>query len=140
MSDSQGDIWSQWLLHRRFGGDPRQLQRALEFLSPIRDKVLTHAKLGEGEVLLDVGCGDGLIAFGALERVKTCSVIFSDISQDLLDHVQAIARETHLLPRCRFLRASAEDLSALPDATVDVVTTRSVLIDVAAKRQAFAEF
>jgi len=101
---------------------------------------LTHAKLGEGEVLLDVGCGDGLIAFGALERVKTCSVIFSDISQDLLDHVQAIARETHLLPRCRFLRASAEDLSALPDATVDVVTTRSVLIYVAAKRQAFAEF
>jgi arsenite methyltransferase len=32
------------------------------------------------------------------------------------------------------------DLSALPDATVDVVTTRSVLIYVAAKRQAFAEF
>jgi hypothetical protein len=36
--------------------------------------------------------------------------------------------------------ASAEDLSALPDATVDVVTTRSMLIYVAAKRQAFAEF
>jgi arsenite methyltransferase len=45
-----------------------------------------------------------------------------------------------LLDRCTFLRASADDLSALEDASVDVVTTRSVLIYVSAKQQAFQEF
>ena len=35
--------------------------------------------------MLDVECGDGLIAFGALDRVgEEGVVIFSDISQDLL--------------------------------------------------------
>jgi ubiquinone/menaquinone biosynthesis C-methylase UbiE len=45
-----------------------------------------------------------------------------------------------LLDRCQFLLAPAEDLSVLEDASVDVVTTRSVLIYVSAKQQAFSEF
>lgn len=134
-------MWSQWLLHRRFSGDQSALQEALtKYLYPCRDKVLSHANLGEGETLLDVGCGDGLIAFGALEKVGTSQVIFSDISQDLLDHSRSLARQMNLLERCQFLNASADDLSSIADATIDVVTTRSVLIYVSAKQQAFNEF
>ena len=141
MANSHKDMWSQWLLHRRFGGEKSAMQEALtKFLYPIRDKVLSHANLGEGETLLDVGCGDGLIAFGALEKVDASRVIFSDISQDLLDHAQALARQMNLLERCQFLNASADDLATITDATMDVVTTRSVLIYVSAKRQAFNEF
>lgn len=134
------DIWSQWLLNRRFGGDPQRMQTVLDYLYPVRDKVLSNANLAEGETLLDVGCGDGLIAFGALEKVKSSKVIFSDISQDLLNHVQTIAQEMGVMDRCQFLLASADNLSALDDASVDVVTTRSVLIYVSAKQQAFNEF
>jgi arsenite methyltransferase len=134
------DIWSRWLLHRRFGGDPQRLQTVLNYLYPVRDNVLDHANFAEGETLLDVGCGDGLIGFGALDRVKTGQVIFSDISPELLNHVRAMAHEMGVLDRCQFLLASADDLSALDDASVDVVTTRSVLIYVAAKQQAFKEF
>jgi ubiquinone/menaquinone biosynthesis C-methylase UbiE len=111
-----------------------------KYLYPVRDEVLSHASVNEGETLLDVGCGDGLIAFGALERVRTGNVIFSDISQDLLNHAQAIARDMQVISRCEFLRASADDLSALKDSSVDVVTTRSVLIFVPAKQKAFNEF
>ncbi|MCE7941971.1 MAG: class I SAM-dependent methyltransferase, partial [Chlorobi bacterium CHB1] len=136
MQTSQ-DIWSQWLLNRRFGGDPQRMQTVLDYLYPVRDKVLSNANLAEGETLLDVGCGDGLIAFGALEKVKSSKVIFSDISQDLLNHVQTIAQEMGVMDRCQFLLASADNLSALDDASVDVVTTRSVLIYVSAKQQAF---
>ncbi|MCS6883619.1 MAG: class I SAM-dependent methyltransferase [Chloroflexaceae bacterium] len=134
------DIWSQWLLNRRFSGDPQRKQAALDYLYPVRDKVLSNANLTEGETLLDIGCGDGLIAFGALERVKTGKVIFSDISQHLLYHAQTIAREMGVLDRCQFLLASADDLSALDDVSVDIATTRSVLIYVSAKQQAFKEF
>ena len=141
MTKSNQDIWSQWLLHRRFGGDQAALQESLtKHLYPIRDKVLSHANLAENETLLDVGCGDGLIAFGALEKIKSGYVVFSDISQDLLDHAQSLVREMNLLDRCRFLNEPADDLSSITDATIDAVTTRSVLIYVSAKQQAFNEF
>lgn len=134
------DMWSEWLLHRRFGGDAQRMQAVLDFLRPVRDKVLDNARLAEGDTVLDVGCGNGLIAFGALERIVSGTVIFSDISQDLLDHAESLAHEMGLLDRCQFVLAPAEDLSALADASVDVVTMRSVLIYVAAKQQAFKEF
>lgn len=87
------DQWTEWLLHRRHGGDPEQLQRTLAFLYPVRDQVLDSARVADSETVLDVGTGDGLIAFGALERVGAEGrVIFSDVSQDLLDHARDLAQ------------------------------------------------
>lgn len=141
MAESRQDIWAEWLLRRRFRGDREQMQSVLEkHLYPIRDRVLNDANLSDGKILLDVGCGDGLIAFGALEKFSMQRVIFSDISQDLLGHSESIAREMQVLDRCQFLNASAEDLSAIPDRSVDAVTTRSVLIYVSGKQKAFDEF
>ena len=136
----QRDLWSEWLLNRRFGGNAEQMKATMDYLHPVREKVLHHASLGEGERLLDVGCGDGLIAFGALEKSKTVRVIFSDISQDLLNHAQTLAHQMDILDRCQFIQMPVENLSPILDASVDVVTTRSVLIYVAAKQQAFSEF
>jgi arsenite methyltransferase len=140
-SDGIQDQWAQWLLQRRHGGDAGHQQAMLKELLAIRDQVLQHASIAAGETLLDVGAGDGLIAFGALPLVgEHGQVIFSDISQDLLDHCQALAGQMDVLERCRFARASADDLAPFADASVNVVTTRSVLIYVSAKRQAFHEF
>ncbi len=79
VQNSSQDIWAQWLLKRRFGGDPERMKLAMEWLYRVRDKVLSQVHLKENETLLDVGCGDGLIAFGALEKFPGCHVIFSDI-------------------------------------------------------------
>jgi arsenite methyltransferase len=67
-------------------------------------------------------------------------VIFSDISQDLLDICRGFAQDTGNLDRCRFLKAHAEDLAVFQSASVNVVTTRSVLIYVKAKEAAFKGF
>jgi ubiquinone/menaquinone biosynthesis C-methylase UbiE len=140
MSQASHDIWSKWLHHRRDGGDPDRKRKNMELLRSVREKVLDNAKLKEGDTLIDVGCGEGLIAFGALERARTVEVIFCDVSQDLLDIAQSIAKELALEDRCRFLNASADDLSQLKDASVSVLTTRSVLIYVADKASVFREF
>ena len=134
------DMWSRWLLERRCGGDEQQLARLLAELAPIRDKVLENSRLREGETLLDVGCGDGLIAFGTLDQVAASQVIFSDISQELLDHAQRHAQDMNVESRCRFVRASAESLTKITDGAVDAVTTRSVLIYVEDKQAALDEF
>ncbi len=123
------DKWAEWLLDRRHGGDPDALRATLEHLGRVRDRVLDAAEIRPGEVVLDVGCGDGLIAFGALERVGADGhVVFSDISDDLLATCRERAADVGALDRCSFVRASAEALEGIADESVDVVTTRSVVI------------
>jgi arsenite methyltransferase len=136
------DRWHRWLLDVRFGGDAAQREKDLrEFLYPVRDTVLDQAQLRPGDAVLDVGTGDGLIAFGALERLGPSGhVVFSDISQDLLDHCRQAAAAEGLLDRCQFVLASADSLTGVPDGSVDVVTTRSVLIYVKDKAAALREF
>jgi arsenite methyltransferase len=136
------DRWHRWLLDVRFGGDTAYREQNLtEYLYPARDTVLDKARLRPGDTLLDVGTGDGLIAFGALERLGPAGrVIFSDVSQDLLDHCRKAADAEGLLDRCRFLLAAAESLTGVADASVDALTTRSVLIYVKDKAQAMREF
>src|SRR5712691_8355859 len=130
------DRWAEWILSRRFGGDAAAAEATLRNLGVVRDRVLERAELKEGETLLDVGCGDGLIAFGALDR-GAGRVIFSDVSQDLLDMSRDLAGGD---PRCEFVQAGAEDLAPIADESVDIVTTRSVIIYVEEKRRAFTEF
>jgi arsenite methyltransferase len=141
MRDS-ADRWHRWLMDVRFGGDAAYRERDLiEVLYPVRDAVLDKAQLVPGDTLLDVGTGDGLIGFGALERTgATGHVIFSDISQDLLDQCRKIAAAEDVLDQCSFVLAAADDLSRIPAASVDVVTTRSVLIYVKDKLTALKEF
>ena len=67
-------------------------------------------------------------------------MIFSDISQDWLDHCRKAAEAEGVLERCRFLHAPADQLSAAAAGSVDVVTTRSVLIYVKDKAGAPREF
>jgi arsenite methyltransferase len=141
MSDGP-DRWHRWLLDVRFGGDAAARQQDLSgYLYPVRDIVLDRARLQPGDTLLDVGAGDGLIAFGALERLgPSGQVIFSDVSADLLEHCGRAAAAEELADRCRFVLASADSLDGVDDASVDVVTTRSVLIYVKDKAAALREF
>jgi len=113
----------------------------LSILSQIRDTVLQNARIAQGNILLDVGCGDGLIAFGALPLVgEGGKVLFCDISQNLLDHCHALAQQMGVLDRCQFLQASADNLHMIESNSVDAVTARSVLVYVQDKKQAFREF
>jgi arsenite methyltransferase len=135
------DKWSRWLLETRFGGDEKIAELSLWMLRQIRDTLLEKAALKEGQVLLDVGAGDGLIAFGALEKLGPSGrVILADISRPLLDQAREAAEKMGVIDRCEFVEASAEDLSAIATESIDVVTTRSVLIFVEDKLRALKEF
>jgi arsenite methyltransferase len=137
----EGDKWSRWLAETRFGGDKKAAELQTRGLIRVRDTLLKKAGLAEGNVVLDVGAGEGLIGFGALEKVGASGrVIFSDISDACLEKTRAAAEQMGLLDQCSFVRASAEDLGAIESSSVDLVTTRSVLIYLNDKKRALAEF
>src|SRR5919106_2292598 len=119
MVERAQDPWARWVLERRNA----------EARGDFRDRVLANVDVRAGDVLLDVGTGDGLIGFGALPLTGLSGkVIFSDISEELLDHCRRVAVESGVADRCEFRRMSADDLDGIADASVDVLTTRSVLI------------
>lgn len=141
VSDPAGDKWSDWLLRRRHGGDPQFETVVRSAVETIRDRVLDGAALSTGMVLIDVGTGDGLIAFGAFERVgPSLTVEFVDVSASLLNRAEERAMEYGVWGRCKFLRTSAEKLDGVADASADALTTRAVLAYVADKAGAIRQF
>jgi ubiquinone/menaquinone biosynthesis C-methylase UbiE len=137
------DRWAQWVLSTGHGGDPEGKRRKFELLQPVKQRVLDNAAIQPGEVVLDVGTGDGLIGFGALDLVGANGrVIFSDISPELLSECRSTAGALGVSERCDFVVASADDLEAFPSGSVDVVTTRSVVmyLPFQQKQAAFREF
>ncbi len=136
--EKAADQWSQWLLHQRFGGNEDVRQRFMAYLEPIRDRVLDSAHLNADATVLDVGCDDGLLGFAALDRVgKRGTVIFSDLSADLLDTCRSMAEATGVTERCQFVSACLPTLDGLSDRSVDAAVLRSVLIYVEDKPAAF---
>ena len=130
------DCWADWVTRMRPGSESENSDHPHWRW---RDRVLDAAEPIVSQTVLDVGCGEGLVAFGALDRGAR-EVVFVDVSENLLEFCRAEADERGSLDRCRFIRASAERLTPLGPASVDVVTTRSVLIYVGDKEAAFREF
>ena len=136
-----GDEWSQWLLHGRFGDDPGLARDMQGDLHDLADRVLQMAAPRGGETLLDVGTGDGLVALRAIAQAGPgLQAWLGDISQTLLDHARARAQAQGVQAQCRFFCLSADRLEGIADASVDIVTTRSVLAYVQDKGRALAEF
>jgi arsenite methyltransferase len=131
------DRWASWLAERRFGGSDEARRESQQLFQEFRSRVLDGARITAGETVLDVGCGEGLIGFGALELVgPNGKVIFSDVSEDVLNVCRSIAAGD---ARCEFVRASADDLP-FDDRSVDVITTRSVVMYLEDKEATFREF
>lgn len=135
------DVWSNWLLHGRDAGDPKLRRTVHARVDGYVDRLLDGARLAPGESLADIGSGEGHVAFRAIERVgPTLRVCLSDVSEPMLRHAQALAVERGVQGQCTFVRCAADRLEGMSDASVDVVTTRSVLAYVQDKTAALREF
>ncbi len=135
------DLWSQWLLHGRDAGDPHLKQTLRTVVGRYIDRLLDGARLSPGETLADIGSGEGVVAFRAIERVgPTLRVCLTDVSEPMLRHAEARASALGVRGQCAFLCCPADRLAGLADTSVDVVATRSVLAYVADKTAALREF
>lgn len=135
------DVWFDWLLRHRHGNDPEYEAKARPILDGYVDWVLDKSRLSYGMTFVDVGTGDGALAFRAIERIgRSLKVFATDLSLPLLQYAEKVARNRGVLEQCRFIHCPAHDLSGIPDHSVDVVATRAVLAYVEDKPAALKEF
>jgi ubiquinone/menaquinone biosynthesis C-methylase UbiE len=89
-------------------------------LLPAQDVLMTLAALGNGERVLDIACGTGLVTFRAAERVgPTGAVVATDISERMVQYTtREAARRGLAHVQCR--RMGAESLE-FPPASFDAV-------------------
>ena len=138
--DLESDVWSEWLLHHRHAGDSAYGRVVQAVVEGYADRVLQGAPLAAGMTLVDIGAGEGLVAFRAIERIgPSLRVILTDVSAPMLRHAESVAQQRGVRAQCTFLECTAEKLTGIDDASVDVVATRAVLAYVADKKAAFAE-
>ena len=113
----------------------------LSRLAEVRDQILDRAALRPGDTVLDVGTGQGLLGLAALEHTGPAGrVIFSDISEPVLDDCRNAVAGAGATHRSSFVRASAADLAAIETASVDVVVERAVLLFIEDRARAFSEY
>jgi arsenite methyltransferase len=135
------DAWSQWLLHGRHADDPQLREAVRAIVDRYIDRVLDGARPAPDETLADIGSGEGLLAFRAIERAgPTLRVWLTDISEPMLRHAEEQAIGRGIRDQCRFLCRPGDRLEGIGDASVDAVTTRSVLAYIPDKTAALREF
>lgn len=133
------DPWADWLIQARDADmNDEQIQARLRRFHWIRNLVLDGARIREGDRVLDIGAGIGLICLGAAERAgPEGRVVALDISADALARCRS---EAETLGETT-LSCIAGDGARLPfaDGSFDVTLARSVLIFIADKRTAASE-
>lgn len=132
--------WTDWLINSRFSYmSETQKQQTLLWLIEVRDKILERAKLKAGDIVIDIGSGTGLLAFGAHMLLEgNGKVIVSDAFSDCVDACQRIAVHCGITDNMDFIQTDATDIN-LPDNSVDVAVMRSVLVHILEKRKAITE-
>src|SRR3989339_897946 len=132
--------WVEWLNNSRFKYlTQEQKEQTLRWLFQVRDKVLGRANLKPDDVLIDIGTGTGLLAFGAYDILKDSGkVIASDAFEACIKECEEIAKSCNITENFEFLVSPANDIN-LADNFVDVAVMRSVMVHIVDKLSVIKE-
>ncbi|MDE1906831.1 MAG: methyltransferase domain-containing protein [Rhodospirillales bacterium] len=130
------DCWSSWLNHGRDGGNAAMRAHVAVQTAAFAEKILNPVQTPPA-TMLDIGSGDGLMAWAALSRWPRIDITMTDISPALLSQARMEAANRGAASQCNFVLANAETLKSIADNSQDLVTSRSALAYVADKPASF---
>jgi arsenite methyltransferase len=140
MSDAVKN-WTEWLKESRFSYmDEAQKEQTILWLFSVRDKILDRAGLKAGDIVIDIGTGTGLLAFGAYERLNGNGVVIAtDKFEDCILECEKIIAKSDISDNFLIQQCPADNIP-LQDNAVDAVVMRSVLVHILDKSPSINEF
>jgi len=140
MSDAVKN-WTEWLKESRFSYmDEAQKEQTILWLFSVRDKILDRASLKAGDIVIDIGTGTGLLAFGAYERLNENGVIIAtDKFEDCILECEKNIAKSGISNNFLTQQCPADNIP-LMDNAVDAVVMRSVLVHILDKSPSINEF
>lgn len=88
-------------------------------LKPAQDVLLEMANLKDGEDVLDVACGTGLVTFRAAKQIGSGKITGIDISEKMIQTAGQISQSINV-SNVNFICMDAEDIN-LPESSFDAV-------------------
>jgi len=134
------DNWTEWLKSTRFSYmSDAQKSQTINWLVNVRDNILNIAQIMPMDTVLDIGTGNGLLAFGAYELISPSGkVIASDKFENCLEECKKFAHDSNIKD-IDFLQSDANNIN-LPENSVDVIVMRSVLVHIIDKQKPICDF
>jgi len=129
---------STLLLMKLFESSPGKYDRGIRFLTGGRldaayDRLAAH--VGEGDAVLDIGCGTGALALRAARRGARVKAV--DINPRMLDVARAKAEEAGLASAVTFAEMGVAELDREADEAYDAVTCGLCLSELTGRELTF---
>jgi SAM-dependent methyltransferase len=88
-------------------------------------KMLELAKAGAGDILYDLGCGDGRILFTALEEFNVKSVVGVEINPNMVKTIKTKAEDKGLKDQIKIINKNFFDVDLSPATIITLYLTTS---------------
>ena len=136
------DVWHEWLT-RDLHDSNSDLSSAQNqrIINSFALRAIENAQLDVNQKLLDVGSGEGVVAFLAIDKIgPSLQVVMLDISQELLDLSRQKAISKNVIDQCLFVKGSMKSMSMIENNSIDRIITRASLAYIDHKVSTLQEF
>jgi ubiquinone/menaquinone biosynthesis C-methylase UbiE len=114
-----------WSLSLAWGDQPDSVAPYVPSPIPIVREMLDLAKAGPGDILYDLGCGDGRILFTAVEEYNVDEAVGYDLNSLMVKALKQKIKEKGLTDRIKVFKGNFFDVDLTPATLVTLYLTTS---------------
>jgi trans-aconitate methyltransferase len=114
-----------WVRTTFWGDHPDSLAPYVPTPLNIVREMLAHANVGPGDVVYDLGCGDGRVLFTAVEEFKASRAVGYDLDEDMVEALEKRIRDAGMVGKIAVIRANFMEADLSPATVVTLYLTTS---------------
>jgi SAM-dependent methyltransferase len=115
----------EWVRATFWGDHPDSLAPYVPSPLNIVREMLTLAGAGPGDVVYDLGCGDGRVLFTAVEEFNVTRAVGYDLDQEMVEALEKRIRDAGMVGRIAAIQANFMEADLSPASIVTLYLTTS---------------
>ncbi len=114
-----------WVRATFWGDHPDSLAPYVPSPLNIVREMLILAGAGSGDIVYDLGCGDGRVLFTAVEEFNVTQAVGYDLDQEMVEALEKRIRDTGMVGRIAAIQANFMEVDLSPATIVTIYLTTS---------------